>query len=86
MRHEFKTQPDTFDLVITDMTMPGITGDMLSRELMKIKPDIPIILCTGFSETITPQKAHEIGIKEFLKKPVVLSDLAWAVRNALEQK
>ncbi|SDU36212.1 PAS domain S-box-containing protein [Desulfobacula phenolica] len=82
----FKTQSDTFDLVITDMTMPGITGDMLSKEIIKIKPAIPIIICTGFSEIITAQKAREIGIKEFLKKPVVLSDLALSVRNALEQK
>lgn len=69
----------------TNETTPkDVRNPVLNGLIMKIKPDIPIILCTGFSETITPQKAREIGIKEFLKKPVILSDLAWSVRNALE--
>jgi len=66
----FQTQPDAFDLVITDMTMPGMTGVDLSREILKIKPNIPIILCTGYSELITEEKAKAIGIQGFALKPL----------------
>ncbi|MBW2357932.1 MAG: response regulator, partial [Deltaproteobacteria bacterium] len=76
----FKAKPDRFDLVITDMTMP----DRLARELMKIRPDIPIILCTGFSERISEEKAKGMGIKAFAMKPLVMRDLANTVRKALD--
>ncbi|MBW1703373.1 MAG: response regulator, partial [Deltaproteobacteria bacterium] len=79
----FRTKPDEFDLVITDMTMPNMTGDKLAKELMQIRPDIPIILCTGFSKRITEEKAKEIGIKAFVMKPLVMRDLANTVRKAL---
>jgi len=66
----FRADPDSFDLVITDMTMPGMTGVDLSREILKIKPNIPIILCTGYSELITEEKAKAMGIQGFAFKPL----------------
>jgi len=81
----FQAQPKRFDLVITDMTMPNMTGDKLSRELMGIRPDIPIILCTGFSERITAEKVQELGIREFAMKPLLMSDLAKTIRRVLDQ-
>ncbi len=80
----FKAMPDKFDLVITDMTMPKMTGDELAKELMKIRLDIPIILCTGFSELINEEKAKAMGIRAFVMKPVVQRELANAVRKALD--
>jgi PAS domain S-box-containing protein len=83
---EFKNRCDAFDLVITDQTMPKMTGDRLSEEMLRIRPDIPIILCTGFSSTIDERRAKEIGIKEFLMKPFIRKDLATTIRLALEKK
>jgi PAS domain S-box-containing protein len=80
----FRTSPDAFDLVITDMTMPNMTGDRLAKEILRIRPDCPIILCTGFSEKISEASAKKIGIRVFLMKPLVLDQLAWTVRSALE--
>jgi CheY-like chemotaxis protein len=80
----FRKQPERFDLVITDMTMPNMMGDRLARELMRIRSDIPIILCTGFSEYISEEKVKEMGIREFAMKPLVASDLANTVRRALD--
>ncbi|MFH1350835.1 MAG: CHASE2 domain-containing protein [Pseudomonadota bacterium] len=82
----FRENPGKFDLVITDMTMPLMTGEMLAKELMKIRPDIPIILCTGFSERITEKKAKAIGIREFVMKPLVMRDLAKTIRKILDEK
>ncbi len=81
----FRARPAEYDLVITDMTMPDMTGDQLSRELMSIRPDLPIIICTGFSERIDHEKAKAIGIKGFLLKPVVKSEMARMVRMALDE-
>jgi CheY-like chemotaxis protein len=81
----FRAKPDQFDLVITDMTMPKMTGDKLARELMKIRPNIPIILCTGFSERISEEKAKEMGIRAFAMKPLVMRDLAETVRDVLDE-
>jgi PAS domain S-box-containing protein len=80
----FKSTPDAFDLAITDMTMPNMTGDRLAQELLKIRPDIPIIICTGFSEKMSPVKARQLGIKAFLMKPVEKIDLAQTVRKVLD--
>jgi signal transduction histidine kinase/CheY-like chemotaxis protein len=80
---EFKAQPDAFDLVMTDMTMPRMTGADLSREILKIRPGIPIILCTGYSERIQEDSAKAMGIREFVLKPVVLRDIAHVIRRAL---
>jgi CheY-like chemotaxis protein len=82
----FREQPERFDLVITDMTMPNLTGDKLAKELLRIRPDIPIILCTGFSECITEEKAKKMGICEFSLKPFVMRDLAVTARKALDRR
>jgi len=80
----FRAEPDRFDLVITDMTMPHMTGDKLARELMKIRPDIPIILCTGHSKLLSEAKAKDMGIRAFVMKPILKRTLAEAVRKALD--
>jgi len=80
----FKTQPDRFDLVITDMTMPHMTGDDLTRELMRVKPGLPVILCTGFSAKIDDKKALAMGIRAFVFKPVVKREIAQTVRRVLD--
>ena len=82
----FRSKPNDFDLVITDMTMPNMRGDMLAVELMKIRPDIPVILCTGYSKTISDDSATAIGIKAFAYKPILKSDLAKIVRKVLDGK
>ena len=79
----FKAEPDRFDMVITDMTMPNMTGDKLAKAMMKIRPDIPIILCTGFSERITEESVRQIGIRKLAMKPLVMRDLAEAIRKVL---
>ena len=80
----FRADPGRFDLVITDMTMPKMTGDQFARELMMVRPDIAIILCTGFSPKISKEKAKEIGIKAFAMKPLVRRDMANIVRKVLD--
>ncbi len=80
----FTRYPDEFDLVITDMTMPHMTGDRLARKLLDIKPEIPIILCTGFNEAITEEKALSMGIQKFVMKPVVKNELASTIRAVLD--
>lgn len=82
----FEQQPADFDLVITDMTMPYMTGADLAGKLLAIRPDIPLILCTGFNELINERTAKEIGIREFALKPVSKKDLADMVRRALDTK
>ena len=80
----FATTPDAFDLVITDMAMPNLTGDQLAKAMMAIRKDIPVIICTGFSERMDPKKAAALGIKGFLMKPIVLSKMARMVRKVLD--
>lgn len=80
----FRTRPEIFDLVISDQTMPHMTGVELARELMHIRPDIPVILCTGFSERVTPEKAKAEGIREFIMKPLSLRNFAETVRKVLD--
>ena len=82
---EFSQQPQNYDLVITDMTMPHMTGDQLAKKLLDIKPDIPVILCTGFNEDITEEKALAMGIQKFVMKPVIKNDLATTIRTVLDQ-
>ncbi|MCP3898154.1 MAG: response regulator, partial [Desulfobacteraceae bacterium] len=81
----FKKNPEFFDLVISDMTMPGMTGDQLADEILSIKPDTPIIICTGFSERINKELAETSGVKGFLMKPVVKLDMAQMVRKVLDE-
>ena len=81
----FRDNPDKFDLVITDMAMPNMPGDKLAVELTKIRSDIPILLCTGYSETMSEEKAASIGLRGILRKPIVMKDLARKIHEALEQ-
>lgn len=81
----FVANPNDYDIVITDMSMPHMTGDQLAREIFKIRPDFPIIICTGFSERVNKEEAYAMGIKGFLMKPVVKSDLAKEVRRVLDE-
>jgi PAS domain S-box-containing protein len=81
----FRSYPDKFDLVITDMTMPKMTGEKLAKKMMEIRPDIPIILCTGYSERITKEEAIGMGIKEFVLKPFEINHLAKMVRKVLDK-
>jgi PAS domain S-box-containing protein len=81
----FKKDPHKFDLVITDQTMPIMTGEVLAKKLMQIRPEIPVILCTGFSHTITAKEALSMGIREFIMKPFINHDIAQLVRKVLDQ-
>lgn len=80
----FRAAPDQFDLVITDMTMPHITGDRLLKEILKIRPDMPTILCTGFSEKIDEEKAKKIGVRQYIEKPFDKGKLSGLVRKVLD--
>jgi PAS domain S-box-containing protein len=82
----FSENPEAFDLLITDMTMPHMNGDILARKALEIRPNLPIILCTGYSEQITAEKAAELGIASFLMKPITISDLSCTLRGVLEQQ
>jgi len=82
----FKQESGGIDLVITDMTMPGMTGVELSTKLLEMQPDIPIILCTGYHETVTPEKAKALGIREYVSKPYSQSDMAKIIGNVLSHK
>jgi len=82
----FRSKPDQFDLVITDMTMPQMAGDKLMKGILSIRPKIPIIICTGFSEKINGEKATEIGATGYLEKPLDKRDLAITVRQVLDGK
>jgi len=81
----FQSKPDDFDLVISDMTMPTMTGDQLARRIIDIRPDIPFILFTGYSKNISEMKILEIGIKALSYKPIVREDLAKTVRKILDE-
>jgi signal transduction histidine kinase len=81
----FRNRPDRFDLVVTDLTMPGLTGRELVRELLKIRPDTPIILCTGFTQRITEQEARAMGTRALVAKPLSLTKLAQIVREVLDR-
>lgn len=80
----FQTEPDLYDLVISDLTMPDMTGVELGKKLMRIRSDIPIILCSGYSESIDIEDLKGMGFKDFLHKPLIIKNLATAIRNALD--
>ena len=80
----FRANPGRFDLVITDFTMPNMTGMELAKALFKLRSDIPVILCTGYSEHINENKAKAIGVRAFLMKPVALSEIANTIRKVLD--
>ncbi len=81
----FKNDPDGFDLVITDMAMPKMTGEQFAKALFSIRRDIPVIICTGFSERIDHRKVEELGISGLLNKPILKSDMASKVRKVLDE-
>ena len=80
----FREHPEAYDLVITGMTLPKMTEDAFSKELIRIRPDIPIILCTGHRELMTDEQAKEAGIKAFVFKPVTMHGLANTIREVLD--
>jgi PAS domain S-box-containing protein len=82
----FAQEPSRFDLVITDQTMPDMTGAQLARKILAIRGDIPIILCTGHSDSVSPDQAKELGIREFMMKPLAKRELAAAIRRVLDEK
>lgn len=82
----FRAAPDTFDVVITDQTMPGMTGDELARALRGLRPDVPVILCTGFSHVMDEGRAAAAGIDAFLSKPLLADDLGGAIRRVLARR
>ena len=81
----FKAHPERFDLVITDMTMPKMTGEQLSEQMMAVRPDIPVILCTGFSAKMDEKKARAMGLRAFVFKPILKRDIAEAIRKVLDE-
>ncbi|MDJ0876253.1 MAG: ATP-binding protein [Desulfobacterales bacterium] len=80
----FRARPNDFDLVISDMTMPNLTGDRLARSLLAIRDDIPVILCTGFSALLETTRAREMGVRAYLSKPLSIRELARTVRTVLD--
>ena len=81
----FAENPKRFDLVVTDQTMPNMTGETLARELLKLRPGIPIVLCTGNSKAVDPTGSTAIGISKNLHKPVSPKELASVVRKVLDE-
>ncbi|MGM0576205.1 MAG: ATP-binding protein [Myxococcota bacterium] len=80
----FRATPHRFDLVISDQTMPLMTGDSLARQILRLRPELPVILYTGFSHAITAEQARAMGIREFLMKPLDLEEMAAAIRRVLD--
>ncbi len=80
----FRRSPDRFDALVTDMTLPRLPGDRLSREILAIRPDFPILLCTGYSDRISRENALEMAIREFARKPVRMADMARYLRAILD--
>jgi len=81
----FQGTPETFDLIITDQTMPKMTGEKLAESILRIRPDIPVILCTGFSEVVDADKAKAMGIREFVMKPFTIKEMAETIRKVLKK-
>jgi len=82
----FRAAPQAFDVVITDQTMPAMTGASLVAELRRIRPDIPIILCTGFSHLMTADQARALGVDAFIMKPVGTHELAVTIHHVLHTR
>ena len=80
----FTDAPDAFDLVLTDQTMPRLTGDRLAAKILEQRPEIPIVLMTGFSEDVTPERCRELGFRAYLWKPIVSREMSRAIREALD--
>jgi len=82
----FRAAPDKFDIIITDMAMPNMSGDKLSEEINKTRPSIPVLLCTGFSEIMSEEETTSLGMNGFLFKPIVMKDLSHKIREVLDKK
>ena len=82
----FTANPGSFDLVITDQTMPGLTGAKLTHELLALRPELPIIICTGYSSVLSQDQALELGIKRYLTKPLDFRELASAIREVMGEE
>jgi len=82
---EFQARPRHFDLIVSDQTMPGLTGLELAAACSKLRPDIPILLCTGFNETVTPEKLLAAGIREVVLKPFGLHQISQIIKEALKK-
>lgn len=83
-RQVFHDDPQEFDLVITDLAMPMMSGLQLAADLVELRPDVPIILYSGCSESISREAARQLGIREFIRKPANFLELARAIRRVLE--
>lgn len=80
----FRADPSRFDIVVADQTMPNMLGSEMARQMLEIRPELPVILCTGFRETSSKEKARELGIREFISKPILTHKLAGSIRLALK--
>jgi CheY-like chemotaxis protein len=80
----FRQEPDYFDLLISDLTMPNLTGTELAEQILAIRPEMPIVLCSGYSELINAEQAKNLGIRDFIMKPVIKRDFAKLIRKVLD--
>ena len=80
----FQQEPDSFDLLISDMTMPNLTGTELAKQVLAIRPEMPIVLCTGYSELIDDEQAKDLGIRDYIMKPVIKREFAKLIRKVLD--
>jgi len=81
----FSADPDHFDVIITDMTMPRMTGDRLTKEILTIRPEMPVIICTGYSERMSEKDAEAFGVRKYIEKPIDTRNLAAALREVLDE-
>ncbi len=81
----FQDRPETFDCVLLDQRMPELTGDQVAVELLRIRPDIPIVICSGFSDSLNLKSAQDLGISDVIMKPVIAADLSKALRTAMSR-
>jgi len=82
---KFKQVPESFDIVITDMAMPKMNGDELALKILSMRKDIPIILCTGYSEKLNKERAKKIGITRYINKPIAGKELCFLIREVLDE-
>ncbi|MGD9368363.1 MAG: response regulator [Desulfobacteraceae bacterium] len=82
----FRNNPDNFDLVVTDMTMPKMTGLDLAEKILQIRPGFPVILCTGFDVTLNEEKIADHGLQDIIYKPILRREMAAAVRKTLDSR
>jgi len=82
---KFRNRPDRFDLLITDQTMPGLTGAELAKAVLEIRPSLPIIMCTGHSDIVPEDMALAVGIKKYILKPLYGDELLDAVQEVLDE-